>query len=215
MKSKSSTKTKINKKIPNSKRPYDNRFRRTQTERTRELITRALLAEVRDNGFRGFSLPQLSKRAGISPRTIWRYFPNRDALAKALAESVLNLDKSTSPLTTPDDFAKQVEEHFPKFDRDAAVHLATLHWREDFGIGLAERTRREKIFLDGLRRSAPYLTSREREELKAIIFYLCNKLAWKTLREEFELDGRISGKLIGWAIRTLLKEVHASKGLKL
>ncbi len=205
----------VRRKSRKSKRPYDNSFRRKQADRTRDLITKALIEEVRDNGFRGFSLPQLSKRAGISPRTIWRYFPNRDTLAKALSESVMDKYGDVSPLAKPGDFAKLAEDQFPKFDKDATIHLAMLQWREDFGIGLQERERREKIFLNGLQRTDPYLTSGEQDELKAIIFYLCNRLAWKVLREEFALSGATSGKLVAWAIRTLLKEVSNNRGLKI
>lgn len=213
MKSKSDTAVKrISRK---DKRPYDNTFRRKQAKHTKDLITKALLEEVRNNGFRGFSLPQLSKRAGISPRTIWRYFPNRDALAKALAEYVMDKDSDIPSLAKLDDFASLVEDKFPKFDRDAAIHLAMLHWREDFGIGLQEREAREKIFLNSLQLTAPYLTPDEMNELKAIIFYLCNRLAWKVLREEFALDGKTSGKLVAWAIRTLLKEVSTNRGFRL
>src|SRR5256885_914009 len=65
-------------------RPYDNALRRQQADLTRRRIldtVRDLLMESRTS----FSIPEIAARAGVSEPTIYRHFPNRDALLEALA----------------------------------------------------------------------------------------------------------------------------------
>ncbi|MBT9549019.1 MAG: TetR/AcrR family transcriptional regulator [Candidatus Sericytochromatia bacterium] len=65
-------------------RAYDSPLRAEQAEMTREKILEALceqLNEARED----FSISRVAKRAGVSVRTVYHYFPNREAQIEALA----------------------------------------------------------------------------------------------------------------------------------
>lgn len=57
----------------------------------RREIHNSLLALSRDAGYASVTVEQLSARAGISPRTFFNYFPNKDAAA--LADAPFSLDE--------------------------------------------------------------------------------------------------------------------------
>jgi len=67
------------------KRTYDSPLRDEQAAGTRERILAALaaqLGEARDD----FSIPNVAARAGVSLRTVYHHFPNRDSQVRAVAE---------------------------------------------------------------------------------------------------------------------------------
>jgi AcrR family transcriptional regulator len=62
--------------------------RRRDGERTsmRQLIFAAAEVLLLEQGYEGFSLRQVAERIGYTPTTIYRYFPDRDALIFALTD---------------------------------------------------------------------------------------------------------------------------------
>ena len=57
----------------------------TLTERKRADIIEAALKEFREKGFRAMSMDALSARAGVSKRTVYNHFDNKEALFKEIA----------------------------------------------------------------------------------------------------------------------------------
>lgn len=50
------------------------------TDRKRETIIQAAIAEFRDNGFKVASMDNIAARAGVSKRTVYNHFPSKDEL---------------------------------------------------------------------------------------------------------------------------------------
>jgi TetR/AcrR family transcriptional regulator of autoinduction and epiphytic fitness len=50
------------------------------TDRKREAIIQAAIAEFRDNGFQVTSMDKIAARAGVSKRTVYNHFPSKDEL---------------------------------------------------------------------------------------------------------------------------------------
>jgi AcrR family transcriptional regulator len=65
-------------------RAYRSELRAEQAERTREKIIEAL-AEQLGEGLEDFSIPRVAERAGVSVRTVYHHYPNRDAQIEAVA----------------------------------------------------------------------------------------------------------------------------------
>jgi AcrR family transcriptional regulator len=64
-------------------RSYESPLRAEQAERTRERILDAFAAELGAAGDE-FSIPRVAARAGVSTRTVYHYFPNRQSQIEAL-----------------------------------------------------------------------------------------------------------------------------------
>jgi len=70
-----------------SKRGYDNAFRREQAERTRERILEALIDQL-GQGRQDFSAADVAAAAGVSQRTVYQHFPDREAQIKAVISAL-------------------------------------------------------------------------------------------------------------------------------
>lgn len=55
---------------------------------TRRAILEAVAAEIAESGLTGFSIQGVADRAGVTHRTVYNYFPTREALNDAFAEHV-------------------------------------------------------------------------------------------------------------------------------
>ncbi|MBJ2251179.1 MULTISPECIES: TetR/AcrR family transcriptional regulator [unclassified Pseudomonas] len=71
------------------------------TDRKREAIVAAAIAEFRDNGFEVTSMDKIAATAGVSKRTVYNHFPSKEELFteilnKLWASSVAQLDVSYS-----------------------------------------------------------------------------------------------------------------------
>ena len=65
-------------KRASSKRSYDNAFRLEQAEHTRERILEALIDQLGQSR-QDFSAADVAAAAGVSQRTVYQYFPDREA----------------------------------------------------------------------------------------------------------------------------------------
>ena len=66
-------------------RSYESRLRRDQAERTRDLILAAFAEQLGRPGVSELSVREAAVRAGVAVRTVYHYFPDRQAQLKALA----------------------------------------------------------------------------------------------------------------------------------
>src|SRR3712207_6425766 len=69
------------------KRTYNSPLREQQQERTREIIVDAICAQVVESGANDFSVQDIARRANVSLRTVYRYFPAREDLMAAVDEA--------------------------------------------------------------------------------------------------------------------------------
>jgi AcrR family transcriptional regulator len=65
------------------RRRYDNAFRLEQAERTRERILEAMIDQL-GQGRQDFSAAEVAAAAGVSQRTVYQYFPDREAQIDAV-----------------------------------------------------------------------------------------------------------------------------------
>ena len=55
------------------------------TDHTERLILESALAVLKDDSFTGLTVRAVARKAGMSERTIFRYFPTREAFLDAVA----------------------------------------------------------------------------------------------------------------------------------
>ena len=189
-------------------RAYNSPLRERQTEQTRELILQALTEQLAEGGLADFNIPAVARRAGISVRTVYRYFPTRDALLAAVGDWIENRLIAVPRPTTSDEIADRAEEAFASFDEHAQLMLA--HIESDLGkaVLMPGRKRRIEAHSSALRDATAHLDPAAASAAAAIVSYLAGSLAWKTLREEFDMSGLESGVAVSWALRTLIADIR-------
>src|SRR5687767_15990041 len=74
-------------------------------QRTRRAILEAMVDVIMETDGIGFSVQAVADRAGVTHRTIYNYFPTREALCEAFSTYVDELLASTGRFTEPPTFS--------------------------------------------------------------------------------------------------------------
>ena len=196
----------ITKQTPAEARVYHSPLRDHQAEQTRELILQALTEQVADAGLKDFNIPRLAQRAGVSVRTIYRYFPTKDALLEEFAYWLDSQIGSAEAPSTLEELVKLPESAFAAFDEREALIRAqwlTPQGRASREIGRKRRLANWRKVLAGVADNLP--PDEERQRL-AIVLFLLSSRTWQALKDEFDMDGRESGKAVSWALQTLIAD---------
>ncbi len=149
--------------------------RRLRRQRNRQAAVEALL-DLYDEGNLRPSTAEVAERAGLSPRSLFRYFDDVDDLARAAVEGQLQRAAPLVPLTVGPDaplavrVAALVEQRFRLFDTVApAATVSRL--RSPFQPVLATQLRRNRAYLrDQLRTLfAPELAALDAERADEVL----------------------------------------------
>lgn len=75
---------------PRPKRPYDTRLREEQAAMTRERVVAVVLERLLDVAPADLSYAEIARLAGVSVRTLYRHFPERAELLRAVARRFID-----------------------------------------------------------------------------------------------------------------------------
>ncbi len=189
-------------------RPYNSQVRADQKEATRQHILDAVVAKMVEGKFRSASMDEIARAAGISPATLYRHFPNREALWDGLsAEFNRRIGGSTYPQTPQEiiEFIRRDSAHFDEHPGLVQAYFLTQVGKLARSRGRARRLQAIRKALAGVTRK---LDNSKREQVIAVIAYLASLQSWMTMTSEFNLSGAEVGEAVAWAIQTLLDAVE-------
>lgn len=184
-------------------------LRSQHADLTRELILQAVADLLQEESPGDVSMPAVARRAGVSLRTVYRYFAAREELLIAAADWINERMFGGVPFGDKiDDLpglfryaCERFDEH-PKLARAMALSQA----------GRSVRSHRRARRLDALRRAladvTDRLTEREQRGAFAVFCHLANMLAWVTMHDEGGLDGAEIGDAVEWAMQTLIEDLR-------
>lgn len=194
-------------------RPYHSPARDEQTARTREAILRALADVVVEHGVADLAVQQVADRAGVSHRTVYRHFPDRQALLDALGTWVqqqLMPEISDRDLGDVQALLAMVPRTFARFDDMAALVAAMARISAAEGARAAEHRDRTGRFRRVL---APALAGYDDPDaVFAVLRHLLSALTWWVLRTEFGLDGGRAGRAVAAVVDAVLTGGDRSAG---
>ncbi len=194
------------------RRTYDNRLREQQAEATRERILSALCEVLADESLTELSVAKVAERAEVSEPTVYRYFPNREALQRGFDEHwVRRLPRPDVP-SSLDDVPGLAVESFLHFDRDRAMIRATVNAAAVGEFARVGHERRTKALRQLLAPKLDHLSPAQAEARFAVVRLLYSSLAWKTIEDRFGVTGEQSGRAVAWALRALIAELGRERG---
>lgn len=181
--------------------------RAAQKVATRERILDGLVTLLA-GGSGDLSIERLAESVGVSARTVYVHFPDRDSLLGALDERVNRALLHQPEYESPADLIrKTAEEHR---DASAKADLVRAQLNSQVGTEIRGRSRRERS--DRVRSAlAPALAGLpddEAEERAAIILLLRSIDTWKILHDDLGLDGESTARAVEWAMRTLIGDLE-------
>ncbi len=193
----------------NSK-PYTSTLRDRQVAQTREFILDALTTLLADRRADEVTTRDIAAVAGVSERTVYRHFPDRNALLDGLSRRLPPLaDTPSFDAGGLDELAPTCRRLMELLDEHYVTARAEAVFNADprrFAANTQDNTREmRELFAKGL----PELTDREQLRIAAVIRCLVSTQAWLRMREEFGVPGTESGPVVAWVIDTIISELRA------
>jgi AcrR family transcriptional regulator len=187
----------------------NNRQRRSslrdqQVDLTRDLIVRAFQELLRNDHPDAITYPQVAEAAGVSLRTVYRYFPTRaDLLQSAMVwlTEFIQHARLDDPRTVCD-LAGVVPEMGRIFDEHTNVFRAIAEADEQ-----RDEPRRRAV-ATAIAEVSGNLPPGEGRRAEAILDYLRSGRAWVVLHDRYGLDGDEILAALDWAATTLLDDLR-------
>ncbi|MFU8804751.1 MAG: TetR/AcrR family transcriptional regulator [Bradymonadaceae bacterium] len=183
-------------------------------QKQRRIILEALAEVVHRDGVHSFSMQQVADEAGLSHRTLYRYFPTREDLLEGLVtyyeEYVVQTEANRQPERL-DEIIPHMETLFARFEHypnECSVGaLGSLIMGKQFTV---RAHRDHKIFemVESEISSDADVSSREGG---AIVRYLANSLSWLVLRQQLGLNEDETVRAVQWALKTLVAELKKNE----
>jgi len=197
-----------------SDRPYSSPLRDSQVQRTRDLILDALTELLSEQPSDQVSTREIAERAGVSQPTVYRHYPDRQALLEGLADRVtLRWDASTGGRRwrSLDDLAASAVEGLAITEAHAVEAIAEAVLNADpRRLSRASRERSEEL-RQLVVESFPEHSEREHLRITALLRIIYSVQSWLRMREEFGIPGTESGPVLAWALQTLVDEIRAGR----
>ena len=193
-------------------RTYSSPLREQQVQRTRDLILDALTDLLGELPADEITTRAIAARAGVSQPTVYRHFPDRNALLEGLGERILTAIAASgvdAHLTSLDDLPALavVGMNIPEQDVVAATAEAVLN-ADPRRLSTSSRARSAEL-LEVVAEALPEYGERDHLRISALLRNLYSVQTWLRMREEFGILGSESGPIVAWAMDTLLREIRA------
>jgi AcrR family transcriptional regulator len=198
-------------KLSKAPRRYVSPLRRAHAESTRERILAAMAEILAADPSGQVLFDELARRAGVERRTVFRHFPNKEALLDAFWQWI-NQRLSPTPLpASAADLLRLPAEVFAAFDRHEGIVRASLHTAAGREMRLRTLVARREAFARALASETEGLASDEAAQLVAVAHLLYSAAAWETLRDYCALSGEQAGRTAAWALARLFEAVRGRR----
>jgi AcrR family transcriptional regulator len=187
-------------------------IRERQAQQVRDAVLDAAVAALETTAVDELSMADIAKSAGISLRTLYRYYPDRASLLAAAGEHLYAALGVPFEIAAPDDIAASF--------RDAARRLATrprlarvlVQTRAGRAARSGVRSQRLEAIRAALAPLAEDLEPGRARRAEAVIAHLCSVTAWVSVADESGLADAEAQAAVGWAIEALVDALRQADG---
>jgi AcrR family transcriptional regulator len=183
-------------------------LRARQAELVRAAILEALVARLEHEAPDEVAVDELARDAGVSRRTLYRYFPNRAALLAAAEERIV----ARLGLSIEIDGPEAISAAYRAGSRRLEQHPALARALRQTLVGRDLRPPLRGRRIAALRRALEPLTrgldEAEARRVEAVIAYLHSANSWVMIGDESGLPPDEIRAAVTWAIETLLVDVR-------
>jgi AcrR family transcriptional regulator len=189
-------------------------LRQRKKDASRDRILDAFIGLLSD-GAADLSHDAVAARAGLGRRTVYRYFPDRQALMDGALERVRALaGAGVAYPHSPEELLATLEPIYTGFDRIAPIAVMLRATPQGRALRRAQKAARAAAYTSALAETVKDLPEEDRRLATAMIQVL-HTTPWLEMRDQWGLDGRRIARATAWAVRTLLADLRARGGAPL
>ncbi len=191
-----------------------------KTSLTRQAILDALLEVIGDGQLHNFSVQAVADAAGVAHRTVYRHFPNREALLEGLGEwlngrfvAALGIGVDDfHPTVTAAELGRVSATGYLIFAQHAKLVSAYVTLAVSAHIRLKSRLRRSRWFEQLTAAHASHLCESDVEAVAAILRLIGSTVAWHFAHEHSGASPESLARAVRWAVDTLVADLAAGGG---
>lgn len=190
-------------------RKYNNSSRLEKSNGNRQKIIENYVDLLVEKRGEEISLEELAERAGLSTRTLFRFFGDKKSLSQELetyVESYVTNVAGNLQIMTVEDFA---EFAFQVFDKYESLILAYLYTNFGQQSRIAFRKKLNTLLLEKIRAQIPSTSNKDEQHRVHLIITLISANLWNDLRNVYNQTGLEMGKSMKWAVGTLLRNLNS------
>jgi AcrR family transcriptional regulator len=179
-------------------------LRERQGQQVREAVLDAAILALETTALDELSMADIARAAGVSLRTLYRYYPDRSALLEAAGERLYAVLGVPLAIATPADIAPSFRDAARRLSARPRLVRALVQTRA--GQAARSGVRRER--LEAIQTAlAPLIAELDpglAQRASAMIAHLCSAAAWVAVADENGLSDGEAQAAVGWAIEALL-----------
>lgn len=153
-------------------------------------------------------------RTGISRRTIYRYFVDRQALLGAASTRVRELAGSKVAFPTNERDLLDTHAIYTGLDRIAPIATLVRSTPQGRMMRLAQKEERQEKYIAAAAGAVKELSTEDRLLATAVLQVL-HTTPWLEMRDHWDLNGEQIARATGWALRTLIADLRSRAGAPL
>ena len=183
--------------------------RARQRDATTDLILEAVGRCLEDVELSDLTFTQVARAAGLGERTIYRHFPNKEALLDGWWRAH---KARIGQEAFPDTLAALVQfplRAFPAFDEEAEIIKGTILSPQGRAMTLARNDARQAAIRKAVSAEISDLSEEKLLEICAIVQLLQSATAWLTMRDYWGLSGTQSGQAASRAIAAIIQAARS------
>lgn len=173
----------------------------------REAILDALVVHLEAGDVDTLGMEDLAREAGVSRRTLYRYFPNRADLIAAAGDWVRSRVLGLNPAIAEGGIAASFRMGVARMQGRPRLARALLATESGRALRGSYRSARVDAIRRQVRDLAPELPRRDSERAAAVLAYLCSLQAWVSLQDESGLTPERAQDALLWAIALIETEI--------
>lgn len=184
-------------------------LRERQAAVVREAILDALADRLEAAEPDDIALPQVAEDAGVSVRTLYRYFATREELFAAVGDHIVARLGLPTAIAGPEEISSNFLRAAAAGARHPQLMRSLLYSSLGRRARSGHRARRVQAITAAVAEITTHLEAGEARRRSAAIAYLCSLSAWVTISEEAGLAAADAQQGIAWALDILIADLRS------
>lgn len=179
-------------------------LRERQAQQVRVAVLEAVISELETKAVDDVSMADVAQAAGISLRTLYRYFPDRSSLLHAAGEHLYGSLGVPFAIAGPEDISRSLLEAARRLSTRPELTRALVRTTAGRATRSAVRGQRVEAITAALQPVTEGLDADTARWATAVIAHLCSAASWVIITDESELDEADAQRAVAWAIDALI-----------
>jgi AcrR family transcriptional regulator len=179
-------------------------LRERQAQQVRAAVLEAVIAELETKAADDLSMADVAHAAGISLRTLYRYFSDRSELLHAAGEHLYGSLGVPFDIDGPEDISRSLLDAAGRLSARPELTRALVRTTAGRATRSAVRSQRVDAIRAALKPVTDGLDADTARWASAVIAHLCSAASWVIITDESGLDEADAQHAVAWAIDTLI-----------